>query len=200
MEEQEYKTMIFRTPKDVYLPSDDSYMLEQYARELKGRILEIGCGNGLVSISNAKANPTNTVLGADINPSAVSTAEKNAELNKVDNVLFLESNLFENLEDERFDAIIFNPPYLPTSEDDKVDGDLNAAFDGGKSGREVLDLFLEQFEEHLKPRGVLLILHSSLNNLEETISKLEKLGMKTEVLAEKSFFFEKLMVLKATNS
>lgn len=197
MKELIYNDLRFKVPEDVYLPADDSFLIEEHSSLLKGTILDVGCGSGFLSITNAKQNPNNKVTGVDINPIAVKTSKQNAKLNKIKNTKFIQSDLFEKLESQTFDGIIFNPPYLPTSKQEKLGNDLNHAFDGGLDGRRIVDKFLTNFYKHLNKKGTLLILQSSSNNPKKTIKKLEQLNLKTEKLSEISFFFEKLMVLKA---
>ena len=122
---------------EVYEPAEDSILLLKNLIDVRDKeVLEIGVGTGLISIACAKRG-AKRVVGVDINPYAVKLAKENAKLNNV-NITFFESDLFENVEGE-FDVILFNPPYLPTSEDDKIDSYLNYAFDGGENGREILD-------------------------------------------------------------
>lgn len=200
MQKTEFEGICLNVPDDVYLPSDDSFLLAEASVSLKGKILELGCGSGIVSLFNAKANPQNTVFGVDINPSAIASANENAKLNSIGNTTFVESDLFDAIPDASFDAILFNPPYLPTPDDEKIRGKLNAAFDGGKNGRDTLGRFFDQLESHIHQGTRVLILHSSLNNPDKTFEQMESLGLKTEKVCEKSFFFEKLMVLKGTKS
>lgn len=181
---------------DVYEPAEDSFLLAKYAAKLKGRILDVGCGSGIQSLVCAKADPENTVLGVDRNPSAVKNARLNAKKNGIKNAVFMESDLFSKVQG-KFDAIVFNPPYLPTDGGEKLKGNLNLAFDGGKSGRETTDRFLSAFSGHLEAGGTLLMVESSLAGIEKTVSKLEKLGFKTKILGEEKFFFEKIVVLEA---
>jgi release factor glutamine methyltransferase len=193
----EFEGLVISISPDVYEPAEDSFLLAKYAKTLRGRILEIGCGSGIASLNAAKADSANEVIGVDINPHAVALAQKNAKANKITNAGFMESNLFTNIaKGERYDAIIFNPPYLPTAPEDKVKGPLNAALDGGKDGREVLDRFLDEFETYLKPDGVLLLIQSSLNDKDKTEQILEKKGFVVHVLETESYFFEKLYVLE----
>jgi release factor glutamine methyltransferase len=112
----------------------------------------------------------------------------------------MESNLFGAVKKtEKFDLILFNPPYLPTTNSERVSGPLNAAFDGGRGGRKVLDEFLKEFDKHLKPNGTLLLIQSSLNNLEKTKRELAKKKFKVEILETQPFFFEKLYLLQAVH-
>ncbi len=183
-------------PKDVYEPAEDSELLAFHSRNLKGKILEIGTGSGLASILNAKTNPSNPVLATDISPEAIECAKRNAEANGVSNLTFIQSNLFEKTEG-KFDTILFNPPYLPTSKEERIPGNLNYAFDGGEDGRKTLDLFLEEFEKFLAPTGRLLLVQSSLNSMERTILILKNKGFEVQILDQKPFFFEIVYLLEA---
>jgi len=193
----EFQGISFDVFDSVYEPSDDSFLLAEHSKSLKGEILEIGTGCGIVGILNAKNNPENKILAVDINPEAVKNAKSNAEKNEIQNIDFIQSNLFSKIPKRRFDAIIFNPPYLPTGKDEKINTNLNHAFDGGIDGRKVLDEFLDSFSGFLKSKGKLLILHSSLNNPEKTIRKLESMGFSVKILQEKHFFFETLSMIRA---
>jgi release factor glutamine methyltransferase len=190
-----YERLRFSVPDTVYQPAEDSFMLADAARSLKGRVLDIGCGCGIASLSCART--ADSVLGTDINPKAVECAKANAGGNSITNATFIQGDLFSGVEGA-FDAILFNPPYLPTADDEHVDGPLDKAFDGGEDGRQVLDRFLAGFDRYLRPSGVLLLVQSSLNGKEETVSSLERLGYAVEVMQRQDFFFEGLFLLKAS--
>src|SRR3989338_4002387 len=158
----EFNNLKFAVFDDVYEPAEDSFLLAKYAMRLKGNILELGSGCGLASISNAKSNPKNHVLAVDINKSAVDNAKHNAKMNNIKNIKISKSNLFSNVRG-RFNYIIFNPPYLPTTKNQKLKTNLNFAFDGGASGNKVIDKFLKEVDKYLKPNGRALMVVSSLN-------------------------------------
>jgi release factor glutamine methyltransferase len=187
---------VLSIPPSVYEPAEDSFLLADAAKGITGEVLEIGCGSGVVSL--VCSNSAKSVLGVDINPDAVLCATENANKNQVKNIKFLESDLFSKIPKKKFDYILFNPPYLPTSKKEKVKTDLNHAFDGGISGRKVLDSFLDRFDSFLKPGGSVFLVQSSLNNERKTVSQLIKLGYMVDVVKTESFFFEKLSVIKAT--
>ncbi len=79
-------------------------------------ILDLCTGSGCIGISLAKAFPKSTVMGIDIEPKAIALAKKNAQLNNVLNIKFIEANLFEHIEKEQFDIIVSNPPYISESD------------------------------------------------------------------------------------
>ena len=119
------------------------------------RVLDLGCGVGPIAIVAARKG-AGEVVGVDIMPEACDTARQNAALNGVDHqIRFLQSNLFENLEDERFDVIIddvsgmaegvsrispWYPATIPT---------------GGPDGTGPTIRMLEQAADHLNPGGTL---------------------------------------------
>ncbi len=164
----EFEGLLLEVFPDVYEPAEDSFLLARHAKKLRGKILDMGCGCGIISLACAKATPKSIVLGVDKNPNAVENAKMNMRRNRIKNAKFFESDLFSKV-NGKFDAIIFNPPYLPTAKNEKLRGNLNLAFDGGRSGREVTGKFLAQFPEFLKKGGTLLMVESSLAGIEKIL-------------------------------
>ena len=74
----------------------------------KGKVLDVGCGYGTIDVILGKIVDA-SFLGVDVNRRALHLAEMNKKENKLDNVTFLESNCYENVEG-KFDVIITNPP------------------------------------------------------------------------------------------
>ncbi|ENN96482.1 methyltransferase [Methanocaldococcus villosus KIN24-T80] len=181
--------------KYVYEPAEDSYLLLNNLVDVEGKeVLEIGTGCGLIAIACYKKG-AKRVVATDINPYAVKLAKYNAKLNNA-KIEIIESDLFENIKG-KFDVIIFNPPYLPTEEDEKLDGYINYAFDGGKDGRAVLDRFLKEAPKYLKDGGVIQLVQSSLNDKDKTLSILKNLGFKVEIKAKLKLPFEELYIINA---
>ncbi len=108
-----------------------------------------------------------------------------------------EGDLFDPVEGEKFNLIIFNTPYLPTEEDDAAADELNAAWDGGSDGRKVIDRFLDGLTEHLEQNGRVMLVQSSLSNVEKTLTRLEELGLQASVIAREKCFFEEIVLIKA---
>jgi release factor glutamine methyltransferase len=186
--------------RTVYEPAEDSFLLATYASSLSGSMLEIGCGCGIVSLSAASANPKSNVVGVDINPKAVECAQDNARENGIKNASFLLSDLFSALPaSQKFDYILFNPPYLPTTREERlVPSEENAAYDGGKSGTGVFMRFVAQAPAHLAAGGKVVVIATSLGDgTNRTLNALEARIGKTSILAQESFFFEKIALLEA---
>ena len=195
-----FGTLSLSIPYWVYEPAEDSFLLATYASSLSGRILEVGCGSGIVSLSAAQASLKNVVLGVDINPIAVKCATENARANGVANATFLKSDLFSELPaTQKFDYILFNPPYLPTSRKERLlSPEENAAYDGGASGLNVFKRFMLDAPAHLSDGGKVAVIATSLGNgVEKTIALLEARVGSAQILAEEKFFFEKLALIEA---
>src|SRR5690606_29372419 len=85
--------------------------------------------------------------------------------------------LFDPVAGERFDLIASNPPYVPSSTDELPRRGAARAWEGGRSGRKLLDEICDKAIDHLRPGGVLLLTHSSIIGTDETIERLEESGL-----------------------
>jgi release factor glutamine methyltransferase len=174
---------------EVYHPAEDTFLLLEAALEEAGpkdRTIEIGCGRAL--ISRKLAGRVKSLVATDINPFAVQmAAECGLEVIRAD--------LFQGLRG-RFDLVLFNPPYLPTAEEERAEGWINFALDGGPDGRKTILRFLGDLKDHLHPGGRALLLISSLSGLEEVLRISCEAGLSAQVVSSKRYFFERLMVLK----
>ena len=197
----EWDGIFYATHPEVYDPSDDTFLLARVVRDSVGpgdRFLEVGCGTGVVSIAAGQRGAQ--VTCTDANPHAVRLAYQNAKQNAV-GVQALETDLMAGVPGP-FDAIAFNPPYLPTTDDDRVSGPLNLAFDGGESGNDVVLRFVDQLEAATwtPPPRLVLILHSSLSDPGPLMDRMAALGYVADVAAEERHFMERLTVRRFTHA
>jgi release factor glutamine methyltransferase len=109
----------FKVTPNVLIPRDETEILVRNAIEIINKnqfkqILDIGTGSGCIACTIAK-NTQATVLGVDISSDALRIALDNVTLLGLNNhAIFRKSNLFEKIrEDEKFDLILSNPPYIP---------------------------------------------------------------------------------------
>lgn len=185
-----YKGREFEVLDDVYDPGEDSYLMVDAAlKEVNRgeRVLEIGTGSGVISMF---LKDIADVLAVDVNPHAC----KNARLNGVE---VIRANMFSGICGE-FDLVIFNPPYLPTDKDEKLDTWLNEAFDGGPTGRVVIDRFIDSVHGVLHRGSRVMMVISSLTDAGSVSERFERNGFKVEVVSEQNVWFEKLIVLKCS--
>jgi len=79
-------------------------------------IIEPCTGTGCIALALAHALPNAHVYATDISPDAIALAKKNAQHNKINNVTFIQSDLFGNLPPIQADLIVVNPPYIAADE------------------------------------------------------------------------------------
>ncbi len=189
-----YKNTFIKILSSVYEPSEDSFLLAEVSLfEIKDaeKVLEVGCGSGIVS-AVIKANTGAKITGIDINPDAAKCTKENG-------IDAIRGDLLSCIKG-KFDMIIFNPPYLPTSEEERTGDWLNTALDGGYDGRRVIYRFLDEAGRCLAGKGKLLLLVSSLSGIEEVKSKMEALGYTVEIKTQERYMFETLAVIVATKT
>ena len=187
---------ILNTDDNVYNPAEDSYLLADNLEIKEGQsVLEIGTGSGIVAMYASRL--TDRITVTDINFDACELARRNFEDNGIEGIEILFGNLFEPVENRKFDVILFNTPYLPTEDDDVIDDTINYAFDGGVNGRKVIDLFLNEVGNHLNDGGIVQLIQSSLSGNQETLQKLDELGFIAEIKASEHFFFEDITLINA---
>ncbi len=156
----------------LYEPAEDSFLLQKYVKKYSyGKVLDLGTGAGIQALTAAKKKNVTSVIGVDINPSAISYCQKYIRP-KNKKLSFLYSDLFSSLLPTRFDIITFNPPYLPEDKGEPKESSL--ATTGGKKGYEILERFFAEASAFLKPPGIILLLFSSLtrkNQVERIIKE-----------------------------
>ena len=175
----------------IYQPAEDSYLLEDVVKNfLKNKdknieILDMGSGSGIQAQACVDLGFDN-VLAVDVNPDAVKNLDKKG-LNVV------ESDLFSNIdENEKYDLIIFNAPYLP--EDKREPEDIRLATTAGKEGYEIIVKFLEESKDYLNEKGKILLLFSSLSQPEIILNKSQEFGYEYKLIKKMKLDFEELLV------
>ncbi|MEI6293094.1 MAG: HemK2/MTQ2 family protein methyltransferase, partial [Methanomicrobiales archaeon] len=175
-------------PRQVYCPEADTYLLLEIAiKEIRpgDRVLEIGTGSGYIA---AGLKEVADVIATDINPHATYAAkQKGLEVVRTDLARGLRGP---------FDLVIFNPPYLPTLDEEKIDDWLEYALDGGVNGREVVERSASEIRSVLAAEGRVLLLISSLTGIDATLDIFEGAGYRVEILERRPVYDEDLLVLK----
>jgi release factor glutamine methyltransferase len=164
----------------IYEPQEDSFLLrEQVIKYSKGRVLDMGTGSGIQAI--AASRKAGSVLAVDIDSYSLEFAESQAKASGVSNVSFRKSDLFSKVK-EKFDLIIFNPPYLPKQEGEHKS--ISRQVSGGKKGYELLGEFFSQADAHLEKNGKILIVFSSLTNKNKVDEIIERYGFDFVIISK----------------
>ena len=177
-------------PAQVYQPEADTFLLLAAAKaEVKpgDRVLEVGTGSGRIAASLVQDCD---IVATDINPHAVFCARR-AGLDVV------RCDLFSGIRG-RFDLVLFNPPYLPTQAEERLDDWLEYALDGGESGRETIERFAASVGGVLAPGGRILLLVSELTGISSVRELFDRYGYAAEEVSRGDAEGEALVVLRIT--
>ncbi len=128
------------------------------------RALDVGTGTGAIAISLVAEGGFASVVATDDSADALSLAAENVAACGVDEWVELRQGaLFEPLEaDERFDAVVSNPPYIAEAEREALAPEVREwepeqALFAGRAGRDVIDALVAGAASHLRPGGLLAL-------------------------------------------
>ena len=143
-----------------------------------GRVLDMGCGSGVLGLTLAAERPGWSVTLADVSPDALALARENAGKIGVSNVEWAEGDLFTAL-DGGFDGIVANLPYVPESEcptlSREVLHDPSLALFGGPDGLDVIRRFIPDAFARMRP-GAWLALEIGHDQASQVAALLESSG------------------------
>jgi release factor glutamine methyltransferase len=162
----------------VFAPISDSWMLADAIRQEDlgpGRhALDVCTGSGVLAVTAAQCGATTTAI--DVSRRALLTVQLNAIRSGL-RVRTLRGRTFAPVAGERFDLIVSNPPYVPSPRPDVPRYGPSRAWEAGHDGRIVLDALCDGVTAHLRPGGVLLLVHSSLIGIDSTLRRLRDAGL-----------------------
>ncbi|KAF7684514.1 Methyltransferase N6AMT1 [Astathelohania contejeani] len=184
---------------EYYEPGDDTFtLLDVLEDNLKNKehlvILEIGTGSGIISRYIYQVLKCGFVLSTDVNQHALlHCLEKGSRFSND----LIKSSLLKNINQNMLDVIIFNPPYVPTPDDECFHNDIRASWAGGAKGRRIIDQFIKELN---KFKGLMFLVVIEPNNPKEVIKLLETKGYKTNIANVRRILGEVLYVIKAEGS
>jgi release factor glutamine methyltransferase len=170
------------------------FMAEHINVKPDDAVLDMGTGAGIQAIT--AANEALRVVAVDINPEAVRFTRINARINGVENkVTVLEGDLFSPIKQgEKFDVILFTPPYLEGDTETFFD---RALFDPEKT---MAKRFFSEARDFLKQGGYVQMIYSSVADPESALKLAGHLGWHHTLVAEEKTFSEKFLIYRLTLS
>lgn len=142
-------------------------------KNIKGDILDFGCGYGPIGIIVAKNTNANIDM-IDINDRAVLLSKKNIKLNNVKNANVFESDMYENI-NKKYNFIITNPPI--------------------RVGKKILYKILFDAKKYLYDNGQIILVINKNQGAKSLISDLSK-EYNVEVINKNKSFF----IIRAINN
>lgn len=165
---QEFFNLEFLVSPSVLIPRPETELIVEEAIEVLQNIddalfCEVGTGSGCISVAILHEIKSAKAIGLEISEKSLEISRINAEKHKVsDRLEFRISDVFSHLNDEKFDLIVSNPPYIPLNEVFNLQPEvcdfepLNALTDG-ENGLSIIEKIITEAPNFLKAKGVLLM-------------------------------------------
>ncbi len=165
--ERGFWTLDLQVSPATLIPRPDTERLVELALELgpqgPAAVLDLGTGSGAIALALAAERPDWKLTGSDRVADAVALAQRNAERLQLGNVRFVLSHWFAELQGQRFELIISNPPYIAADDPHLALGDVRfeprSALVSGADGLDDIRHLVSTASAHLQPGGWLLLEH-----------------------------------------
>lgn len=169
---REFYSLSFRVTPDVLVPRPETEHLvvalldlaQQWPGDGPLRLADVGTGSGIIAVTAARQQPRFRVTAVDSSAAALEVARQNAADHQVaERIRFVEGDLLGGVpEEERFELVASNPPYVSQSEFEQLPADVRQfeprqALVGGPTGTEVIARLIPQAARRLVPGGRLLM-------------------------------------------
>lgn len=127
------------------------------------KILDLGTGTGAIALALAAELANSQVVAVDLYQQSLDVAKKNAQANNITNVKFIQSSWYTNLDTDKFDIIVSNPPYIDladTNIDQSVkDYEPARALFAADNGLADIRIIISQAKDFLNLGGFIYIEH-----------------------------------------
>lgn len=166
--ERGFWSLNLKVTTDTLIPRPDTERLVELALELipekaQWKILDLGTGTGAIALSLAKEKPGCFITATDQSIAVIDIAKENAADNKISNIEFVQSDWFANINNQQFDMIVSNPPYIKENDPHLKQGDVRfeplTALTAGEDGLDDIRTIIATSQKYLTKSGVLLIEH-----------------------------------------
>jgi release factor glutamine methyltransferase len=201
----EFMDMVLSVGPGVLVPRPETELLVEKFCHLftdqgaRLEVLDLCTGSGCIALSIASHYPNAKITATDASRGALKYALANANNLDIRNVSFLEGSLYQPLREETYDAIVSNPPYIPTGEIDSLMPEVSRfeprpALDGGEDGLDFYRAIIQGAQAHLKPGGFLIFELGAGQHAEVEAAAIER-GFSLKEVIKDPAGHERVMVL-----
>ena len=164
---REFMGLKFSVNENVLIPRPETEILTEFVGEFLrsiggGFFADLGTGSGAICVSILKFVKNSRACAVDVSQSALDVAKFNAQKFHVDDrAEFFCGDLFSPLDGKIFDAIVSNPPYIPTNDlkslQTEVQTEPKLALDGGADGLNFYRRIISDAPKFLRDGGLLAV-------------------------------------------
>lgn len=202
------KELRFKITKDVLLPGPEiEILINACLDSIKkpNKIIDLCTGSGAIAVVLGKKFKQADILATDISLKALEVAKINKRLNNVENVKFLQGDLFQPISSLKFnnvDLIVSNPPYCKSKDIVKLPPQIklytpSIAIDGGPDGLFFHRIIISQSKNYLRKDGF-LVLENEVEQSKILKSLLINAGYKVIKIYKNAKNEERVIVAKKT--
>jgi release factor glutamine methyltransferase len=168
LSEREFYGLPLKVTPDTLIPRPDTETLVEAALEKipldqPRKILDLGTGTGAIALAIAKHRPNTNIVAVDASDAVLTVAQDNANNLNINNITFIFSNWFDALQNQTFDIIVSNPPYIEQKDVHLSQGDLRfepiSALASGEDGLDDIRKIIQHAPSHLNKHGCLMLEH-----------------------------------------
>jgi release factor glutamine methyltransferase len=166
--QQEFWSLMLEVGPAVLIPRPETELVVERAlthlpSDADAHVADLGTGSGAIAVAIASERPQAQVVGVDVSRDALQIAARNAGRLQLTNVTFRQGSWYAPLDDERFDVIASNPPYVAQDDADLADDvrrfEPQVALISGPSGLEAIDLLVREAPAYLRDGGWFILEH-----------------------------------------
>jgi len=165
---REFWSLNFSVDDSTLIPRPETetlieFILEKFGNIKKLKLLDMGTGTGAIAIAVAHEKSDWQIFASEISEQALALAKKNSTQHQTSNITFILSDWFNDINENVFDVIVSNPPYIAENDPHLSSGDVRfepkRALTAGKTGMDDIEHLSAQAKHHLQKNGWLIIEH-----------------------------------------
>lgn len=165
---REFWDMTLQVTPDTLIPRPETELLvetvlDKIPPESHWNIADLGTGSGAIALAIARERPGCQVTATDTSAAALAVARKNAQRLCISNIRFVEGHWFQPIENDKFEIIVSNPPYVHPNDPHLQKGDLRfepqQALQSIPDGMRDIRIISNAARGHLVPPGWLILEH-----------------------------------------